>query len=92
LRFTGQTRDLSVGGLQMNTPALLTENTLLEVDIPLEGIGKVSLDGIVTRVRPGEGEAEASWVVGIRFVKVATKQERLLGLFLMRKQASQRHR
>lgn len=64
------TRDISLGGLYMNTQHKLTENDLIKIRIPFQS-GQVIIDAQVAYSNPGHG-------VGIRFVHLTEEDRALL--------------
>jgi hypothetical protein len=65
------TKDISLGGLYMNTQAELPEGSLLTLRIPFEGGRQVVVNGEVVYSNPGHG-------VGIRFSGLTDKDRELM--------------
>ena len=69
------TKDIGVGGLYMNTKALLPEGAILLVRIPLSGSNQVVVNAEVVYSNPGHG-------VGVRFQGLSDEDRATLELEL----------
>ena len=65
------TKDISLGGLYMNTHATLPEGALLTLRIPLGGDRQIVVSGEVMYSNPGRG-------VGVRFRELSDEDRRLM--------------
>ncbi|HWS98970.1 MAG TPA: PilZ domain-containing protein [Pyrinomonadaceae bacterium] len=65
------TKDISLGGLYMNTQASLPEGALLTLRIPLGGERQIVVSGEVMYSNPGRG-------VGVRFRELSDEDRRLM--------------
>lgn len=65
------TKDLSLGGLYMNTQTILPQGAMLSIRIPLGGDQQVVAEAEVVYVNEGRG-------VGVRFKDLSEEDKRLL--------------
>ena len=65
------TKDISLGGLYMNTQASLPEGALLTLRIPLGGDRQIVVSGEVMYSNPGRG-------VGVRFRELSDEDRQLM--------------
>ena len=65
------TKDISLGGLYMNTQASLPEGAVLTLRIPLGGEQQIVVNGEVMYSNPGRG-------VGVRFRGLSDEDRRLM--------------
>jgi len=77
MRMRGMVHDLSEGGCQFRTTALVGVGTRVRLQLPLEG-GLHPVEGIVRYVRPEEQRGIRVYLCGIEFARVSPPLKRLI--------------